>query len=401
MNKFVEEKKKEISSIINRLNGLLPSYKGVHSDILIHAPSILELVSSLLDEPDLSGEEDEIVKSAINYSTTIEDIIPFSEHGAYGFIDDLYLLSYAIKILSENDKKEIIEWYWEKDVNIFSLISKIIRDIENSPDENIRKAVPQILSYVNLEKQKYSSEEINVDYEPSVEKPSSGDIDTIVQEARDICDDLRASSNNRDQIFDIRVDTTVDPSLFQEQIPTHLIFHICRKAKFNNLLAPRQRSALFEIARKKMKGWKLSDKQVKYLEDLIQKTVNANVGELPCEDEPCKKCEELLEILRSLKWPLSETVKETQRLFLEKKSIEEISKIRSLSEGTIYEHLEILIKNKILNVNNVVRNDKIEEINNLIKNSNFDKLKDMKEQLNDDISYGEIKLVLASNKIKS
>ena len=102
MNRFTNKKREEISSIISRLNELLPSYEGVHSDILIHAPAILELVSSLLDEQDFSSEEDEIIKLAIDYSTNLEDIIPFSEYGVYGFIDDLYLLSYAIKILSEN-----------------------------------------------------------------------------------------------------------------------------------------------------------------------------------------------------------------------------------------------------------------------------------------------------------
>ena len=50
-----------------------------------------------------------------------------------------------------------------------------------------------------------------------------------------------------------------------------------------------------------MKGWGLSSKQVQYLEDLIIKTVKADVDDLSCEDEPCEKCEELKDILSKLK----------------------------------------------------------------------------------------------------
>ena len=302
MEKYnTKSKREEISFIVKKLDDLIPSYTGVHSDILIHATSILELFSSLLEETDFSDEEKELVRLAVKYSTTLEDAIPLNEYGAYGFIDDLYLLSYTIKILSENGRREIIEWYWDEDTNIFSLVSKIIKDIENSPDENIRKTIPQILSYIGLKNQKDITEKDFTEYQPAIRETSKKDVDTIIQEAKDICEDLRASALKRNEIADSRVECSVDPSLLQEQIPTHLIFHICRKAKFNDLLSPKQRGDLFQIARKKMKGWRLSTKQVQYLEDLIEKAIKLDVDTLPCEDEPCEKCEELKDLLKKIK----------------------------------------------------------------------------------------------------
>ncbi len=92
---------------------------------------------------------------------------------------------------------------------------------------------------------------------------------------------------------------------------------------------------------------------------------------------------------------ISDTVRETYGSYLEGKSIQEIAKLRGLKETTIYSHFEILILNKLVELDDIINSVKKEKILSVLRGSDFTNLKEIKDQLDESIGYGEIRCVLA------
>jgi ATP-dependent exoDNAse (exonuclease V), alpha subunit - helicase superfamily I member len=85
-------------------------------------------------------------------------------------------------------------------------------------------------------------------------------------------------------------------------------------------------------------------------------------------------------------------------LFQEGKSAAEIAKERNLSIGTIEAHLAWYVGSGEIDINKIVSLEKQLLIKAAAKTHGFQSHKTLKENLPDNISYGEIRLVLASNK---
>jgi superfamily II DNA helicase RecQ len=103
-----------------------------------------------------------------------------------------------------------------------------------------------------------------------------------------------------------------------------------------------------------------------------------------------------LEIKRDIKQvKLNESIKETFRIFSETKDISKTAAERNLAESTIWTHLVSLVKLEQLLPRDVVSEDKIKLILEKKNALNTFRLKELKEILPEDISYEEIKCVLA------
>ena len=110
-----------------------------------------------------------------------------------------------------------------------------------------------------------------------------------------------------------------------------------------------------------------------------------------------------LQIIREQK-PINigDSEKVTFGLFSQGKSIDEIAKERDLAISTIYTHLYKLIVNNYLSSSDVVPDEKIKQISEVYNQfKNEPKLKELKEKLPENISYEEIRCVLADLKRKN
>lgn len=96
---------------------------------------------------------------------------------------------------------------------------------------------------------------------------------------------------------------------------------------------------------------------------------------------------------------VGESEKITLDLFSQGKSIPEIAKKRNLALSTIYTHLHRLIVNNYLSGFDVLPGEIIQQVTNVYKQfKNEPKLKEIKEKLPENISYDEIRCVLADLK---
>ena len=92
----------------------------------------------------------------------------------------------------------------------------------------------------------------------------------------------------------------------------------------------------------------------------------------------------------------NDSIKQTYKLFLNDNSPEEIAKIREFTIDTIYSHLTYLIRNNFISASNLISEKKKRVILPVIKRSQDGSLKSMKSELPEDITYNEIRIVLAA-----
>ncbi|MEW5896198.1 MAG: helix-turn-helix domain-containing protein [Nanoarchaeota archaeon] len=103
-----------------------------------------------------------------------------------------------------------------------------------------------------------------------------------------------------------------------------------------------------------------------------------------------------LELKRNFKpVVLNDSTRETLRVFLETKDIPKTSRIRNLAESTIWKHLTDLVKLGQLSAGEIVEKEKMQQILELRNELPEARLKELKEKLPEDISYEEIRCVLA------
>jgi DNA helicase IV len=92
----------------------------------------------------------------------------------------------------------------------------------------------------------------------------------------------------------------------------------------------------------------------------------------------------------------NDSIKQTYDLFLNNKSPAEIAKKRGFTLDTIYSHLTYLIKNNFISASHLISEEKKKLILPVIKRNKDGSLKTMKSNLPEDITYNEIRIVLAS-----
>jgi ATP-dependent DNA helicase RecQ len=90
------------------------------------------------------------------------------------------------------------------------------------------------------------------------------------------------------------------------------------------------------------------------------------------------------------------SIDDTIKLFVEGRSIEDIMELRKLAKSTILEHLsEKIILGTNLDISRIVSSETQRLIREAIEKVGFDKLTPIKEQLPEEITFGEIRLVSA------
>jgi len=90
-----------------------------------------------------------------------------------------------------------------------------------------------------------------------------------------------------------------------------------------------------------------------------------------------------------------ETKAESFRLFKDGRTVKQIAEERNLTQSTIEGHLAVYVGNGEININELISNEKVELIKNALNGYSGGSITPIKEKLGSDISFGEIKLVIA------
>ena len=123
----------------------LEIYTGEYESFIDYGPSLFKLLCNLLNS-DIDYSLKLPICGAIAYYVTPDDVIPESVYGPYGYIDDIYLSSYVLKMVGDKHGYEFIQ---EKcDVND---IEDIIKECETKSLEILHDdEIKNILNYIGL-----------------------------------------------------------------------------------------------------------------------------------------------------------------------------------------------------------------------------------------------------------
>lgn len=124
----------------------LDNYEYEYSSFIDFGPDIFQLLSDLLNEPEITAEDRLKISAAIAYYVVPFDIIPESEYGPDGYIDDLFICVYVINELQKKLGYEYLEELWEGDEEL----ENVIQICEDKSLEHIEHLKEEILKYVGL-----------------------------------------------------------------------------------------------------------------------------------------------------------------------------------------------------------------------------------------------------------
>lgn len=92
---------------------------------------------------------------------------------------------------------------------------------------------------------------------------------------------------------------------------------------------------------------------------------------------------------------MSETVRKTYELLVKGVNPQQIAEKRKLTQTTIYDHITELIENNFTKASDFVSNIAYDKITEAIRNVKSEKFSEIKALCGDEISYADIKMVLA------
>lgn len=136
----------ELKDFYDTLIENLDSYNGEYASFIDCGPNLFKLMCDIL-EYDITQDIRRDLCGVIAYYVVPMDVIPEKEWGPYGYIDDIYLSVYVLKIVAEEYGYDFIQRIWDKP-----------QDIKNVMDECESKAlqvleedqIKAILTYVGL-----------------------------------------------------------------------------------------------------------------------------------------------------------------------------------------------------------------------------------------------------------
>ena len=86
----------------------LETYTGEYESFIDYGPSLFKLLCDLL-KCDIDHSLKLQICGAIAYYVTPDDVIPENIYGPYGYIDDIYLSSYVLKMVASRHGYEFIQ----------------------------------------------------------------------------------------------------------------------------------------------------------------------------------------------------------------------------------------------------------------------------------------------------
>lgn len=122
----------------------LETYTGEYESFIDYGPKLFKLLCDLLN-CDIDTSLRLPICGAIAYYVTPDDVIPESIYGPYGYIDDIYLSSYVLKMVADNHGWEFVQDLSSPD------IEEIILECESKSLEILNdEEIKSILDYCGL-----------------------------------------------------------------------------------------------------------------------------------------------------------------------------------------------------------------------------------------------------------
>ena len=122
----------------------LDNYSGEYESFINYGPNLFKLLCDLLNA-DIDFSLRLPVCGAIAYYVTPDDVISEQTYGPYGYIDDIYLASYVLKMVADKHGYDFLQ------ENSNFEVEPIVKECEMKSLEILNKnEVESIIAYIGL-----------------------------------------------------------------------------------------------------------------------------------------------------------------------------------------------------------------------------------------------------------
>ncbi|WP_405275808.1 DUF1232 domain-containing protein [Methanobrevibacter sp.] len=129
-------------TLIENLN----AYAGEYDSFINHGPNLYKLLCDILEQ-DIPQNLRKDICGAIAYYVIPRDVIPEHIYGPQGYVDDVYLSVYVLKLVAEECGYEFIQKIWDKPEDVKDVMAECeSKALEILKDDEIEA----ILSYVGF-----------------------------------------------------------------------------------------------------------------------------------------------------------------------------------------------------------------------------------------------------------
>lgn len=123
----------------------LETYTGEYESFIDYGPLLFKILCNLLNT-EIDYNLKLPICGAIAYYVTPEDVIPENVYGPYGYIDDIYLSSYVLRMVGDAHGYEFIQ-----SVSPVGDIEEIIKECETKSLEILKDdEIKSIIEYIGL-----------------------------------------------------------------------------------------------------------------------------------------------------------------------------------------------------------------------------------------------------------
>ena len=122
----------------------LENYTGEYESFIDYGPALFKLLCDLLNS-DVDRSLRLPICGAIAYYVTPDDVISEQVYGPYGYIDDIYISSYVLRMVAEKHGYDFIQQYSSED------IEEIINECESKSLEILSEdEIKSIIEYIGI-----------------------------------------------------------------------------------------------------------------------------------------------------------------------------------------------------------------------------------------------------------
>ena len=135
---------KQFKDFYDTLLENLDSYDGEYESFINYGPNLFKLLCDLLN-CEIDNSLRLPICGAIAYYVTPDDVISEHVYGPYGYIDDIYLASYVLKLVAQNHGYDFLQ------DNCTFEVEPIVKECESKSLEILNEdEVKSIISYIGL-----------------------------------------------------------------------------------------------------------------------------------------------------------------------------------------------------------------------------------------------------------
>lgn len=124
----------------------LDNFEGEYASFIDCGPDLFNLLCDILSNEKISPEFRLKISAAIAYYVVPDDVIPEEVYGPYGYIDDIFIAVYVLRMVADEYGYEVLRDVWKNENDV----KNIMDDCYNNSLELLGDKVYRVLTYVGL-----------------------------------------------------------------------------------------------------------------------------------------------------------------------------------------------------------------------------------------------------------